>query len=234
MICTEMMVRISPQGNNIMQKKLAVSFPVKKSILLFGPLIAGAVTFAAGAANAALVNDLVTFTASGFTSAFGQPVPTDPVTGSFTITFDPTQTYVDQTVGITLNSLNISLGSTLAFDYSPTANSHGDADELVVGGLQAGADSVFLSPTVFDDFYLHIFTYSSTPTFQQLGYTTSSATADSNYFFTDLPNSGAGSVTVTPITGTAPEPATWAMMLAGFASLGFLGYRRSVKARGAA
>ena len=205
-----------------------------RSILLFSGFVAGSVAVGAQAADAALVHDLVTFTASGFTSAFGEPVPTDPVTGSFTITFDPTQTYVDQTVGITLNSLNISLGSTLAFDYSPTANSHGDADELVVGGLQAGADSVFLSPTVFDDFYLHIFTYSSTPTFQQLGYTTSSATADSNYFFTDLPNSGAGSVTVTPITGTAPEPATWAMMLAGFASLGFLGYRRSVKARGAA
>jgi hypothetical protein len=205
-----------------------------RSILLFSAFVAGSVAVGAQAADAALVHDLVTFTASGFTSAFGEPVPTDPVTGSFTITFDPTQTYVDQTVGITLNSLNISLGSTLAFDYSPTANSHGDADELVVGGLQAGADSVFLSPTVFDDFYLHIFAYSSTPTFQQLGYTTSSATADSNYFFTDLPNSGAGSVTVTPITGTAPEPATWAMMLAGFASLGFLGYRRSVKARGAA
>ena len=122
----------------------------------------------------------------------------------------------------------------MAFDYSPTANSHGDADELVVGGLQAGADSVFLSPTVFDDFYLHIFTYSSTSTFQQVGYTTSSATPNSNYFFTDLPNSGAGSVTVTPITGSTPEPATWAMMLAGFAGLGFLGYRRTVKARAAA
>lgn len=199
-----------------------------------GALIAGGASVTAGAANAALVHDLVTFTASGFTSAFSQPVPTDPVTGSFTITFDPTQTYVDQTVGITLDSLNISLGSALAFDYSPTGNSDGDADELVVGGLEDGADSVFLSPTVFDDFYLHILTYNSTPTFQQVGYTTSSSTPNSNYFFTDLPNSGAGSVTVTPITGSTPEPATWAMILAGFAGLGFLGYRRTVKARLAA
>ena len=101
-------------------------------------------------------------------------------------------------------------------------------------GVQAGAGSVFLSPTVFDDFYLHILTYSSTPTFQQVGYTTSSDTADTNYFFTDLPNSGAGSVTVTPITSGVPEPSTWAMMLAGFAGLGFLGYRQTVKARLAA
>ena len=207
---------------------------MNKSILLLGTLIVGGSSASVGAANAALVHDLVTFTASGFTSAFGQPVPTDPVTGSFTITFDPTQTYIDQTAGITLDSLNISLGSALAFDYSPTGNTHGAADELVVGGLQDGADSVFLSPTVFDDFYLHILTYSSTPTFQQVGYTTSSATPNSNYFFTDLPNSGAGSVTVTPITGSTPEPATWAMMLAGFAGLGFLGYRQSAKARLAA
>jgi hypothetical protein len=205
-----------------------------RSILLFSAFVAGSVAMGAQAADAALVHDLVTFTASGFTSAFGQPVPSDPVTGSFTITFDPTQTYVDQTSGITLNSLNISLGSALAFDYSPTGNTHGDADELVVGGLQAGADSVFLSPTVFDDFYLHILTYSSTPTFQQVGYTTSSATANSNYFFTDLPDSGAGTVTVTPITSGVPEPSTWAMMLAGFAGLGLLGYRKTVKARLAA
>jgi PEP-CTERM motif len=205
-----------------------------RSILLFSAFVAGSVAMGAQAADAALVHDLVTFTASGFTSAFGQPVPSDPVTGSFTITFDPTQTYVDQTSGITLNSLNISLGSALAFDYSPTGNTHGDADELVVGGLQAGADSVFLSPTVFDDFYLHILTYSLTPTFQQVGYTTSSATANSNYFFTDLPDSGAGTVTVTPITSGVPEPSTWAMMLAGFAGLGLLGYRKTVKARLAA
>jgi hypothetical protein len=33
------------------------------------------------------------------------------------------------------------------------------------------------------------------------------------------------------VTGsTVPEPATWAMMLIGFAGLGFLGYRRNPKA----
>ena len=206
---------------------------MNKSILLLGALVAGGSAMASQAANAALVNDLVTFTASGFTSAFGEPVPTDPVTGSFTISFDPTQTYVDQTIGITLKTLNISLGSALAFDYSPTGNTNGAADELVVGGLQAGAGSVYLSPTVYDDFYLHILTYSSTSTFQQVGYTTSSATPDTNYFYTDLPNSGAGSVTLTPIMAV-PEASTWAMMLAGFAGLSFLGYRRTIKAHLAA
>ena len=35
-------------------------------------------------------------------------------------------------------------------------------------------------------------------------------------------------------TGGVPEPSTWAMLLAGFAGLGFLGYRQTVKARVAA
>jgi hypothetical protein len=35
-------------------------------------------------------------------------------------------------------------------------------------------------------------------------------------------------------TGGVPEPSTWAMMFVGFAGLGFLGYRQTAKARGAA
>jgi hypothetical protein len=38
----------------------------------------------------------------------------------------------------------------------------------------------------------------------------------------------------TPTTSTVPEPSTWAMMLLGFAGLGFLGYRQTAKARVAA
>jgi PEP-CTERM motif len=37
-----------------------------------------------------------------------------------------------------------------------------------------------------------------------------------------------------PVTPAVPEPSTWAMMLAGFAGLGFLGYRQTLKARAAA
>jgi hypothetical protein len=35
-------------------------------------------------------------------------------------------------------------------------------------------------------------------------------------------------------TPGTPEPSTWAMMLLGFAGLGFLGYRQTAKARLAA
>jgi hypothetical protein len=35
----------------------------------------------------------------------------------------------------------------------------------------------------------------------------------------------------TLVIGDVPEPSTWAMMLLGFAGLGFLGYRRSTPSR---
>lgn len=184
----------------------------------FGLGVAGLILAGVGAfpANAATVSDLVTFTASGFTSAFGQAAPTDPVNGSFTITFDPTMTYTDETVGITLKSLNITLDSALSFDYSPTGNPNGLADELVVGGLADGAASVQYSPPT-NDFWLHIYTFTASPTFQQVGYS-NTFTTDENLFYTDFTKGGTGSVTVTSV----PEPSTWAMMLLGFVGLGYV------------
>jgi hypothetical protein len=164
-------------------------------------------------AQAATISDLVSFTASGFSTS-GGAVPVDPVTGSFTITFDPTQTYTDQTAGISLNSLNISLGSTLSFSYSPTGT---NPDELIVGGLFDGASTVQYSPPT-DDFWLFITTFTASPTFDQVGY--AQVSAGPNIFFTDAGAGGTGTVSVTPVTSGAPEPATWAMMLIGFGGLG--------------
>jgi PEP-CTERM motif len=42
-------------------------------------------------------------------------------------------------------------------------------------------------------------------------------------------NSGDGSITITPLTPAVPEPSTWAMMLAGFAGLGWLARLRRRK-----
>jgi len=187
---------------------------------------------ATAGAHAALVTDFVAFSGAGFTSAFGNPVPVSPVTGHFTITFDPTQTYTDDTAGIVLNSLAIGLDSPLSFDYSPTGNGNGAADELVVGGLETGAGAITLGSTGAD-FYLHIFTFSTDPTYGQIGYSPNSGGApNTSYFYTPtnpdgLPAEGVvGSVTVTPVTPSVPEPSTWAMMLLGFTGLGYAAYRR--------
>ncbi len=57
------------------------------------------------------------FIASGFMPS-GAPV--NPVTGSFTVTLDTDRIYSNETTGISLTSLNISLDSAIAFNYSPT------------------------------------------------------------------------------------------------------------------
>jgi hypothetical protein len=189
---------------------------------------------ATATASAHEVGAFVYFSGAGFTSAFGNPVPVDPVTGTFFITFDPTQTYTDETSGITLNSLNIGLDSALSFDYSPTGNANGAADELVVGGLEDGASSISLGSTGAD-FYLHIFTFLADATYGQIGYSPNSGGENNtSYFYTPalddgLPAPGVvGSVMVIPHgpPPAAPEPSTWAMMLVGFTGIGFLAYRK--------
>lgn len=201
---------------------------LRSFLALVGALAApAALALCAGSqAQAALEKFDVSFTAGGFTSVYGQPAPEDPVTGSFTILFDPTTTYTDSTTGITLDSLNITLGSALSFDYSPTGNGNGSADELVVGGLEEGASTIGISPST-NDFYLHINTFTGSPVFQQLGY--SQTTYSSAYWYNDPLGVGGvafGYGTVTVAEVPVPEPSTWAMMGLGFAGFGFLAYRK--------
>ena len=100
-----------------------------------------------------------------------------------------------------------------------------------MGGLETGAAAITLGPTGAD-FYLHLMTFTSSPTFQQLGYRPAETTSDSNYFFTPLngQNLPAEGVTFTvsssPVTPSVPEPSTWAMMALGFTGIGFLACRK--------
>ncbi|MGB8873864.1 MAG: hypothetical protein ACLPOQ_02835 [Desulfobaccales bacterium] len=164
-------------------------------------------------ASATIVNDLVTFTATDFTAVpSGTTVPVAPVVGSFTITFDSTLNYTNETSGITLYnapSLNIPLGSSLSFNYTASSG------YLVVGG------NAYLTGIVeypgSDDFYLQILTFTTAPTFNQLGYV-----LNNDYFYS--PGAGAdGTVTVGPAP-TVPLPPT--VFLLGSGLLGLVGLRR--------
>ena len=85
----------------------------------------------AGLAKAALITQTYNITASGF----GAGAPVDPVTGSFTVTFDnASDILADTTSGITVNSLNIAVGSAVGFNYSTAG------DILDIGGIQNGVD----------------------------------------------------------------------------------------------
>jgi hypothetical protein len=56
------------------------------------------------------------------------------------------------------------------------------------------------------------------------------APAVTNTFGLDGVNSGNGFVTIDAVSPGVPEASTWAMMLAGFAGLGYAGWRKARQA----
>jgi len=90
--------------------------------------LTGAVMVAAPA-GAALVTRTFAFTASNFSSpSTGDAGPVDPVSGSYTVTFDTAGPDINgQTTGITENSLDVPHTPGLAFDYLA------GADILLIG-----------------------------------------------------------------------------------------------------
>lgn len=182
-------------------------------MLTRGLVLAVALLMPVGTAGAATITNLVTFTANSFVDQNLTPgiAPVDPVTGSFTITFDPTVDATNQTAGITLGSLNLSLGSALSYNYDSAT------DRLEVGGLSNGANALFFNPPQ-NDFWLFIDNFlSGTPLFDQVGY--AQVSAGSNVYFT---LNQTGSVTVTPV----PLPATLPLLAGGLGLIAFLRRRR--------
>ena len=178
-------------------------------LVLFVGAAAAFAAVGAVSARAATITDNVKFSA---TVPAVQAPPVDPVVGDFTITFDPTLDYVNETTGVQGNSLNIALDSALAFSYST-------ADGILrVGGIENGVSTI---AGFTNDFFLDIGDIATTPLFFGLSYV-----QGTNQVFDSLRTDG--SVDVTPVPPGVPEPSTWAMMLLGFAGLGF-GYRAARK-----
>jgi hypothetical protein len=174
--------------------------------------MAAAAMLPAAAANAGTITSTISFTATDF----GSDAPQDTVTGSFTVTYDPTQTIFGAT-SITLNNLSIDLGSPLVFDYNPSAQAITIGGSFPVAGPFAEPGEVVAGS---DDFDLQI----------------TNLTA-SSYFFAAFLYSQAGvphvftagnlALTVTPgAVASTPIPGTLPLLGTGLAALGLLGLRR--------
>jgi hypothetical protein len=199
---------------------------------LFGALLACALVVPAKAAN---VTWTYNFSLSEFMGGFAPgPSPIGPISGSFTLTFDPTITpQLNQTVGLTTNSLvGVTTDNPLAFSVFEFNSAY----FISIGGLpSSGTINGFTN-----DFTLSLkfadaaslgspsLTLCGEPGFicgplSQPSWFASGATVSSNG---DIFLATVGTVEA---IAAVPETSTWAMMFLGFAGVGLLTYRRSRK-----
>jgi hypothetical protein len=164
---------------------------LKISPALASVLCAMALSVSLAPARAATITDIINFTASGF----GAGAPVDPVTGSFTITFDPTVTNFVVGTSVVVNSINIAGGSTPFFLYSPntafgavlTVCSTDSANPFPNCGVGGSENSYAIS----------IENFQSTPSFHNVAYATTSTFG--------VFESETGSISITTIP-TVPGP----------------------------
>ena len=136
------------------------------------------------------------------------PAPVTQAIGSFTVSFDPTLgTIVNQTTGITVNSLNVTVGSPVAFSYNAA-----NTDELQIGGLDQGTGG--LTEGV-NDFLLDIFDASgATPFFGNFDYTILATTVATGQFSDFAADSRADGIVTVESTAT-PLPAALPLFTTG-------------------
>jgi len=197
--------------------------PVASALAVFAPrILAGssALIIASSVSLAAPITRTYDFTVINVHDQTGNnvPAPVNPVAGSITITYDPSLgTITNQTAGITVHSLNVSVASPIAFSYSAA-----NTDEIQIGGLDQGTGG--LTDGVAD-FLLDIFDASGpSPFFGNMDYTVQATTISAGQFSDFAADSRAdGSVTVAA-TGV-PEPLSIAVL--GVGLLGVIAVRKN-------
>jgi len=133
----------------------------------------------------------------------------EEVIGSLQIDFDFNTTVEDQTEGITLLSSNLPVGSPLSFSYNI------DQDNLIIGGLNAGANGLEFGSA---DFALTI-TEATGPSPQFFSFLYTSPLTPARFF-----RAFSGSVELADVTppSAVPLPASVLFLLTGLGALGLL------------
>lgn len=182
-----------------------------------GFALAGAVAIVTICCQPALASTTTydfTFKASGFTTLFDPSVtpPLDPVEGSFSLTFDPTQHYDFGDAGLTNFSTTLPLNAqsgTAEFLYEPSSQ------QLLLGmsyngggGAGSGSDDFIMSLFLGYPYELNEFIYYQA--FDNNGYETRNVT------FTMNP----------PLVAATPLPPSALMLVTSLGGLGFVGWRR--------
>ena len=163
----------------------------------------------AASAQASIITLNYDFSATGFDPA---SAPVDPVTGSFSVTFDNSILFFfDVTEGVSVTGLNISLGSAPAIAYFQ------DMDQLLIGGLESGSDNVSVDPAT-DDFLLQINNVSTSPTLFSFVYAQKAAGPGGFFTFE-------GTLTPREVS-PVPEPASLTLLGVGFAWIGVRRWRQ--------
>lgn len=130
------------------------------------------------------------------------PTPVDPMLASFTLTYDPDVALENTTDGLVVHGLNVAYDGYLAISYDPGPGA------FRLGAITGVGDDVSTFHSGFGEVYL---TFSeSVP----LGVAGSYQLANDTGFWI----SETGSVEAT--TAAVPEPATWGLMVLGFAACG--------------
>lgn len=173
-----------------------------------------ALSLVAGVASAATITRTYSFTFSDFTPGVpGNPAPVDPVTGSFSVTFDPTVAVSDTTDGLDVHGVNLPISGHFAYSFTPFG-------ALTFGGIAWAGDQASAASFGTDDFSMAFFHPLTTPIAPSAFYTRAG-----------VPNAWfAGTGVVTAIDGV-PEPSTWGLTIVGVGVAGAaLRRRRRVSA----
>jgi hypothetical protein len=125
--------------------------------------------------------------------------------------------------GLTMAGTN-DVGSTMSFDFSSPVTAVGGFINYAVGNGTPVISVYDSNDTLIESYTLNFSTGGGVDKGFFYGF---SETTPIKYF--ELSGSFIGIANLTAMTSPVPEPSTWAMMLLGFAGLGFMAYRRKSK-----